>query len=77
MRKEDASAIVRKFLVTDDWEPCHIESLRFIPAEDPSEKPHWAAVIAFDVSDDDIAYFCTPIVSVDDETGEVSVMPGL
>ena len=80
MREEEAAAIIRAFLAADKiLLPCHIESLRFIPGEldGPITRSEWAAVIAFDVDEDHLAFFSSPIVSVDDETGEVSMMNSL
>jgi hypothetical protein len=80
MREEQAREIIRNFLNADTNRlPCHIESLRFIAGnpQGPIQKSEWAAVIAFDVDEDHDAHFSSPIVSVDDETSEVSLLESL
>jgi hypothetical protein len=62
-----------------DLLPCHIESIRFFPpsAGLSGGRPAWAAVIAFDVDEDHLAFNSMPVVIVDDESGETRVIESL
>jgi hypothetical protein len=78
MHEPEAIEIVRQFIIDEGFDPCHIHSIRFIAGEPGDVIPRsvWAAIIRFD-DDVDGASTAAPIVSVDDETGDVSMMTSL
>ena len=79
MQREQAEKIMLDHISEIGLPSCRLEVINFVPENGPPwpNRARWAGVIAYNVDEDDDAYYAHPCVCVDDETGEVWIVNGL